>query len=303
MKRNRTFLTDSNPLFAELREMPDVHLIERGGMLMAVFFLVLLSGALFSALLFAIIGRIFPAAEENETLSLMFLLYLTGGIILMTLIFCRKIENRPLRTTGMKAKGFLLQYPAGAAAGFAMFGAAVLIAWKCGGLTFSGRSEQFSSGTAAVLLSAWLVQGFSEEISFRGWLMISAGAQHGAKAAVCSSALLFAIAHIGNDGVSIPALLNLFLFGVFAAFYVLRTGSIWGAAAMHGVWNFVQGNVFGIKVSGIEMPDSVWRFSSAEGMKWLNGGSFGLEGGLAVTAVLAAGILLLWLFPAGNRRH
>lgn len=291
------FLSDTNPLFAELKAMPDVRIPETSGRVTIRFWLVLLGGIVITSLLSGIIGSIAPVTEENATLSLIVSLFLTAVVIILTLLFCRKIENRPLRTTGMKAKGFLPQYLCGAAAGFVMFGGAVLMAWACGALTFSGRTEHFSAGTMAVLLFAWLVQGFSEEISFRGWLMISVGTHRGVTEAVTTSGLYFAIAHIGNQGISIPAMINLGLFGMFAGLYVLRTGSIWGAAAMHGVWNFVQGNLFGIKVSGMDMPDSVLRFSSEGGSKWLNGGAFGMEGGLCVTAVLVIGILLLWKLP------
>lgn len=298
MAARKPFLTDRNPMLRTLREMPGVRIPQNAGRLLFCFALLMLAGALLSALTVGIAGQAVTAVAQNDTVSLMLSLYLTGITILLVLCFCRFGENRPLRTAGIRAKGFLPQYLGGAAAGFVMFGTAVLIAWKCGALTLSGQTGQPSAGTTAALLAAWLVQGFSEEISFRGWLMISAGTHHGTKKAVILSAVMFSVFHFGNEGISIPAAVNLFLFGVFAAFYVLRTERIWGAAAMHGVWNFVQGNVFGIRVSGMDMTDTVWRFSSADGMTWLNGGAFGMEGGLAVTAVLIAGIAVLWALPA-----
>ena len=301
MAARKQFLTDQSPMLRTVREMPGVRVTQNPGMLLFCFGLLIFSGALISALIVGIAGQAVTSIRQNDTVSLILSLYLTGITILLVLLYCRYGENRPLRTTGIRAKGFLPQYLGGAAAGLVMFGTAVLIAWKCGALTFSGRTEQFSAGTTAVLLTAWLVQGFSEEISFRGWLMISAGTHRSTKSAVVLSAVIFSVFHFGNEGISIPAAVNLFLFGVFAAFYVLRTESIWGAAAMHGVWNFVQGNLFGIKVSGMDMTDSVWHFSSADGMTWLNGGEFGMEGGLAVTAVLIAGIAVLWALPGRKK--
>ena len=302
MKLDPAFMSDTNPLFAELKAMPDTAIPENSGRLTIRFWLVILAGVLLSALTGSFIGTVAPVTEENASVSMIVSLYLTVFVIVLTLYYCRKIENRPLRTTGMKRKGMLPQYLGGAAAGFVMFGAAVLLAWRCGALKFEGREENLSAGTLTALLIGWLVQGFSEEISFRGWLMISTGTQRGVTEAVTTSSLYFAIAHIGNQGISILSMINLGLFGMFAAFYVLRTGSIWGVAAMHGIWNFAQGNLFGIRVSGMDMPDSVMRFSSEGGSKWLNGGDFGMEGGLCVTAVLAAGILLLCLIPP-FRKH
>ncbi|MBQ3940110.1 MAG: CPBP family intramembrane metalloprotease [Oscillospiraceae bacterium] len=296
--KQKEFLSGKNPLLSELREMPDVRISNR---IVAYFCVVLLFGALFSALVNRIAEAMFPALQTDSAASMMLMLYLTGFTILLVLLACRFGENRPLRTTGIRLKGLLPQYLTGAAAGFAMFGAAVLLAWKCGALTFEGRSEHLSAAALTGLLLSWLVQGFSEEISFRGWLMISSGSKGSVRNAVLQSAALFAVFHLGNHGISIPAVCNLFLFGVFAAFYVLRTGRIWGAAAMHGIWNFAQGNIFGIKVSGIDMPDSVWHFTSSEQLKWLNGGEFGMEGGIAVTAVLLTGIAVLWLLPERRR--
>ena len=57
------------------------------------------------------------------------------------------------------------------------------------------------------------------------------------------------------------------------------------------MWNFVQGNIFGIPVSGMKIKASVLSFSQ-QGNYLINGGDFGLEGGLAVTLVLVVSIAL-----------
>lgn len=52
------------------------------------------------------------------------------------------------------------------------------------------------------------------------------------------------------------------------------------------MWNFAQGNIFGISVSGMDMMASVFSFAPTNEGELINGGTFGLEGGLAVTIVL-----------------
>lgn len=52
------------------------------------------------------------------------------------------------------------------------------------------------------------------------------------------------------------------------------------------MWNFAQGNIFGISVSGMDMMGSVFSFAPTNEGELINGGTFGLEGGLAVTIVL-----------------
>ncbi len=34
------------------------------------------------------------------------------------------------------------------------------------------------------------------------------------------------------------------------ALYMLKTDNIWGVASLHGAWNFAQGNLVGVAVSG-----------------------------------------------------
>ena len=38
--------------------------------------------------------------------------------------------------------------------------------------------------------------------------------------------------------------INLLLFAVFASFMSFSDGSLWGVCAMHGAWNWAQGNLF-----------------------------------------------------------
>ena len=94
-------------------------------------------------------------------------------------------------------------------------------------------------------------------------------------------------------------IINLFLFGVFAALYFLRRGSIWGIGAIHSIWNFAQGNIFGCKVSGSLSGESLFRTNYIGESILFNGGSFGPEGGLAVTIVLFIGIVVL--LPMKNK--
>lgn len=52
------------------------------------------------------------------------------------------------------------------------------------------------------------------------------------------------------------------------------------------MWNFAQGNIFGVSVSGMDIMASVFSFVPTNEGELINGGTFGLEGGLAVTIVL-----------------
>ena len=89
------------------------------------------------------------------------------------------------------------------------------------------------------------------------------------------------------------AYINIFLFGLFLALLFIRFENIWIVGALHSIWNFAQGNLFGIQVSGMQLQPSLIKSDVKEGWELINGGSFGVEGGLAVTVVLAVTLGIL----------
>lgn len=298
--KKKTFLTLKNPMVHIMRA--GEYRIPKHGLL-AIFCLAMVVSLLLREILKPLIrlcwralagtGAV-PAPGSGIADDLIFSLLLTVSEIICVLIYVRAIENRPVRTAGMTARGCGAHYLIGLVAGFAVFSGAVGISWALGGLTYTGRDSNIPWGAMAALLLCWMIQGFSEEISFRGWLMTSLLRHSSPVSAVVQSALMFAVFHLGNPGVSVLAFFNLMLFGVFAAFWLLRTGSLWGPAAMHAIWNLLQGNFYGIKVSGLDVVLTVFRFDAPEGRALLNGGAFGMEGGIGVTAVLLIGIAILY---------
>jgi membrane protease YdiL (CAAX protease family) len=110
--------------------------------------------------------------------------------------------------------------------------------------------------------------------------------------------------HGANAGLSVLALANLALFGLFAGCYALREGGLWGVCAVHSAWNWAQGSLFGFEVSGHAPQWSVLVRLRAQGPDWLTGGAFGPEGGAAVTAMLVLGLAAVLLWPrSGFRRR
>jgi membrane protease YdiL (CAAX protease family) len=133
----------------------------------------------------------------------------------------------------------------------------------------------------------------------RSYLMVSLSRGFPLWLCVVLNALLFSVLHIGNPGVTAVALINIFLFGLFASMLTLRRGSIWMVGALHSMWNFAQGNLFGIPVSGLTGSPSPFLSVLKEGRaaELLHGGDFGLEGGLAVTVLMTAACAAVLLMP------
>lgn len=222
-------------------------------------------------------------------------------IMAVFIVYMRRIEKRSLLSMGFTRGATFRRYLAGLGWGTLMMLAVVGIACAWGGFRFDGWSEEFRWGLWLMMFVGFLIQGMSEEVMCRGFLMVSAANRAPLWIAVAFNSLLFAALHLFNAGITPLSLANLILYALFASFYFLRTDSIWGIGALHSAWNFVQGCVLGISVSGNPVPVTTAHFVPVAGSaEAINGGRFGLEGSLAATLVLAAGILLLVLCPSNK---
>jgi len=224
----------------------------------------------------------------------------------LVLLWVWLFERRGPATLGLNAKG-PVRFLRGYLTGLAFLGGVVGIIWAAGGYVVEGPG---AFGTAAVgaallpigvLMLGFIIQGSSEELLFRGWLMQLIASRHGLWIAVIGNSALFALAHAGNIEPSnelYVGLANIVLFGLFISLYAVREGSLWGVCGWHAAWNWLLGLGFGLEVSGMKIdnvplvtdltgaPDAAW---------WLTGASFGPEASLVTTAVLLIGTLVLAL--------
>ena len=229
-----------------------------------------------------------PLLTTRSSLLLLslFATIVTVGLVLF---FCLVPEKRNLLSLGFSRRGAAYEYAAGLLFGLVLFSIPVLLCLATGAMTLSAAEASPSWGLILLFFVAFLIQGLSEELLCRSYLMVSLSRGLPAWLSVILNALLFSLLHLGNPGISLLPLINIFLFGVFASLLTLRRGSIWMVAGLHSLWNFSQGNLFGIPVSGMGEIASPLHAHMAEGgwQTLINGGVFGLEGGLAVTVVLA----------------
>ena len=80
---------------------------------------------------------------------------------------------------------------------------------------------------------------------------------------------------------------------LLAAAYSL-TGRLWFATGLHVAWNYTQGGIFGLPISGNEMT-GVLR-GTVSGPNWISGGEFGVEASwIAVAVCLIATAVILRL--------
>ncbi len=149
----------------------------------------------------------------------------------------------------------------------------------------------------------WLPQGATEEIMMRGYMLPRVASRLGVPFSIFFSSMCFSLMHAGNAGVSFLALFNLAFIAAFFAAVALKSGHIYTVCAMHTMWNFCQGNVFGLEVSGNAGNASLLHSTANSSAKdILTGGGFGPEGGLCVTIVIAAAFAIFFLIPRISRR-
>ena len=206
------------------------------------------------------------------------------------MFYCRCIEVRPVRSMGARKEKFFAHYFTGIAVGLTMM-TVIALSGALSGITEISVCSNISFGTLGLFFLGFIVQGMSEEFIFRGYLMTTIGGS-GCKTAiaVAISSVGFALAHVTNPGFGVLPFINLTLFGVFAGLYIILFDNIWGACAIHSVWNFSQGNIFGISVSGTADTESVLRSTPVSSHDFLTGGEFGIEGSILSTLVLGIGI-------------
>lgn len=186
----------------------------------------------------------------------------------------------------------------------------VFLAAVVGIIAYMGGYEVEASGSLAVsalipigvMLAGFVVQGSTEEILFRGWLMSLISSRHGAFWAILVTSVLFGLLH----GSNIPpgqalylGVANIGLVGLFLGIYALKEGSIWGVCGFHASWNWLLGVGFGLEVSGghiVEQPLIVDLASTSDVPWWITGGPFGPEASVVTAAVFATGCVIVLLF-------
>ncbi|MFI6389425.1 CPBP family intramembrane glutamic endopeptidase [Nonomuraea sp. NPDC050547] len=217
-------------------------------------------------------------------------------VALLIWLWIGLFEERGFRTLGFTREHAAWRSARGLLTGVLSFGlvTAILVV---PGFTLTENVPQgvAAIGPAILVFAGWVVQGSTEEIVTRGFLLPVVGARYGAVVGVGLSSMLFAALHLLNPGVNALSLVNLVLVGVLLGLYALWEGALWGVCLWHAAWNWAQGNVFGFEVSGTGTGMMAIVDLKENGPDVVTGGLFGPEGGVATTLVLALGIAVLSL--------
>ncbi|MCB2297988.1 CPBP family intramembrane glutamic endopeptidase [Clostridium tagluense] len=260
------------------------------------------------AIIFMIVGQFIgvitfsllsPLVDDSITKSLFYLSFTFLFISLLVFAWVKFIEKRDISTLGFCKENFIKKYLLGFVFGFIMF-TAVIVLLSITGHVVIDKNPVIPVGISAlnsifIILPGWIIQSGTEEVVTRGWLMNVIGARYNVPIGLFVSSSLFGLLHIFNQNVSIIAIMNIILVGIFFGLYVIRTQNLWGACGLHCAWNWAQGNIFGLEVSGSSIGTGSLLKLNLTGSQWFTGGAFGPEAGFATTIILLMGIVIVFV--------
>lgn len=256
-----------------------------------------LIGSLATVPLFLALKNIPLFSNNKDLLSLLITLFSFVFISLLVFFRVKVIEKRSLSSIGFNKNNWLKKYSLGFLIGLAMMSIIVLILLPFGYITVDKNPIQpvgvSAIASVLVILFGWIIQGATEEIVTRGWLLNVLSTKYNIGVGLLISSTLFGLMHLTNPNVNYIAVINIILVGLFYGLYVIKTNDLWAVCGMHSAWNFAQGNLFGFEVSGLDVSVGSLIDLNLVGSDFVTGGIFGPEAGITATFILLASIGIL----------
>lgn len=216
---------------------------------------------------------------------------------------CAKyLERLPFRSLGASfTRGWFRNLGLGVLIGGLTFSFAAVAGMISGSLDFRpniGATAGSIGLTMISTLALFALAAAFEEALLRGYIFQTFLRAELLAFAVLFTSTLFATFHNANPNASMLSWVNTFLAGVWLAAAYLKTRDLWLPLGVHLGWNWTQGSVFGVEVSGLaEIVSSPLMRESDLGPSWLTGGDYGIEGGLLCTAALVLSTIAIYLAP------
>lgn len=244
-----------------------------------------------------------PTAQLQEAISF-------AAALALLLLWVVLFERRRVATLGFRGPGRgVLTMLGGIVVGIVLLSIPTLFLLAIGAYEVVDAPAGATSGWSALplllLLACFvLVQGGTEEVLVRGFLLQNNGLKLPGWVAVLVPSFVFTLIH----GVLTKplALSMILLYALMASFLVLRLGSLWLVIGIHAGWNFAMGNLYGVAVSGLEphTTSAVFLRAADDAPAWLTGGEFGTEASLpAVVVLLVAAALAFASYRRWDRRR
>jgi uncharacterized protein len=244
----------------------------------------------FIAVPFAIVSAPFNLFVTNKPLRRVGALLLAAVVLGAYWAYVRIIEKRAV--TELSGTRAARELALGLAFGALLFSVTIGILLALGVYQITGNN-----GGLIVFASvpAFILTGVLEETVIRGVVFRILEKSLGSWLALGVSAAIFGILHLLNPGATLlnAAAISIEA-GVLLAAAFMLTRRLWLCIGIHIAWNFTQGGIFSVAVSGGQSKGLLQ--SRMVGPDWLTGGQFGAEASVvALLVCAAAGIALLTL--------
>lgn len=177
----------------------------------------------------------------------------------------------------------------------------VTVGWIFGHYSFIWSIEKyhyseivFSFLTVSMYL---LFPAIIEELMFRGFPLQVNRNQFNILYRILLLSTIFMLMHFFNSHITILALFNIFLAGIWLSWATLSRNTLWYAAGLHFGWNMFQVAGLGSSVSGNELQviPILQMSTNTFSPEWLSGGNFGIEGSIITTIIISgAGFYEYW---------
>jgi membrane protease YdiL (CAAX protease family) len=243
------------------------------------------------------------AALQSGSYPLWFLLLLKVGemalLLPLTYALGRWVDKRRFVTFGFRLdRGSLPELLVGLALGAAQMLAIFGMEWIGGWLSvgwLEGAALVHGLARGALAAVFFVLGALGEEVMFRGYIQVNLQEGSGRVVALLVSSLLFGVLHSLNPNVGWIPLANIALAGLAMGYGRLVTGNLWLPMAYHFAWNFTQGAVLALPVSGVR-TGGLLAVADTGALPWLTGAAFGPEGGLIGTLALLTAFPVFWLW-------
>ena len=256
-----------------------------------------LIGSLATVPLYLALSNVPLFFNNQDLLSLLITLFSFAFISLLIFFRVKVIEKRSLSSIGFNKNNWLKKYSLGFLIGLVMMSIIVLILLLFGYITVEKNPIQpvgvSAISSVLVILFGWIIQGATEEIVTRGWLLNVLSSKYNIGFGLLISSTLFGLMHLTNPNVNYIAVINIILVGLFYGLYVIKTNDLWSVCGMHSAWNFAQGNIFGFEVSGLDISVGTLIDLNLVENDFITGGVFGPEASIVATFVLLLSIIIL----------
>lgn len=229
----------------------------------------------------------------------------TALAVIIGMICTRYLEYLPFSALGAwYGNRLILNFAYGLAFGIATFALAAVIGMALGSLRFSYNSGvAFGAilNTLALSFIVFFVRAALEEAIFRGYILQTFVRSNLTAFAVVLTSVLFASLHNTNPSATWLSWMNTFIAGVWFGIAYLKTRELWFPFGLHLAWNWAQGSIFGIEVSGLtEIAPAPLLREMDLGPAWITGGDYGLEGGILTTIAIVISTVVIWFLPLKN---